>query len=90
MCFNKDTGGFEVVTGAKRELSKQIKSVVRSQRRKSKIYKVVKHHSFIDIPLIPIENVDGYGHMEINTSFIVTVCIFIFSSMYYRLISPYL
>lgn len=73
LCFNKDTGGFEVVTDAKKELAKQIKAAIRSQRRTPKIYNVVKQHSFSNIPLIPIEEPDEPENLEINTSFTVTV-----------------
>ncbi|XP_078317128.1 regulator of G-protein signaling 22-like isoform X5 [Crassostrea virginica] len=72
LCFNKDTGGFEVVTHAKKELAKQIKAAIRSQRRTPKIYNVVKQHSFSNIPLIPIEEPDEPENLEINTSFTVT------------------
>lgn len=72
LCFNKDTGGFEVVTDAKKELAKQIKAAIRSQRRTPKIYDVVKQHSFSNIPLIPIEEPDEPENLEINTSFTVT------------------
>ncbi|XP_056017621.1 regulator of G-protein signaling 22-like isoform X5 [Ostrea edulis] len=72
LCFNKDTGGFEVVTDAKKELAKQIKAAIRSQRRTPKIYNVVKQHSFSNIPLIPIEEPDEPENLEINTSFTVT------------------
>lgn len=66
-------GGFEVVTHAKKELAKQIKAAIRSQRRTPKIYNVVKQHSFSNIPLIPIEEPDEPENLEINTSFTVTV-----------------
>ncbi|XP_062622308.1 regulator of G-protein signaling 22-like isoform X4 [Saccostrea cucullata] len=72
LCFNKDTGGFEVVTDAKKELAKQIKAAIRSQKRTPKIYNVVKQHSFSNIPLIPIEEPDEPENLEINTSFTVT------------------
>ncbi|XP_060077454.1 regulator of G-protein signaling 22-like [Ylistrum balloti] len=70
--FNKDTGGFEVATDAKKELSKKIKAAIRSQKNTNKIYRVAKKHSFIDIPLIPIEEPEGPENVEINTSFTVT------------------
>ncbi|XP_033738546.1 regulator of G-protein signaling 22-like isoform X2 [Pecten maximus] len=70
--FNKETGGFEVATDAKKELSKKIKAAIRSQKHTSKIYRVVKKHSFIDIPLIPIEEPEGPENVEINTTFTVT------------------
>ena len=73
LCFNKDTGGFEVVSDAKKDLGKQIKTAMRSQKRTPRIYKVAKKHSFIDIPLIPIDNVVENNNVEINTSFTVMV-----------------
>ncbi|ESO87501.1 hypothetical protein LOTGIDRAFT_235002 [Lottia gigantea] len=72
LCFNEETGGFEVVTDAKKELAKQIKAAVRSQTPRKKMYRVVKNHSFIDIPLIPIEESEGPEKVEIDTSFTVT------------------
>lgn len=74
--FNKDTGGFEVVSEAKKELAKKIKEALRSQARTPRIYRVAKKHSFIDIPLIPIENGKGPENQEIHTSFAVTVSVF--------------
>lgn len=62
-----------MVTDAKKELAKQIKAAIRSQRRTPKIYDVVKQHSFSNIPLIPIEEPDEPENLEINTSFTVTV-----------------
>ena len=73
LCFNKDTGGFEVVTDAKKDLAQQIKTAMRSQKRTPRIYKVAKKHSFIDIPLFPIEIPTDTDNVEINTSFTVTV-----------------
>ena len=73
LCFNKDTGGFEVVSNAKKDLGKQIKTAMRSQKRTPRIYKVAKKHSFIDIPLIPIDNVVETNNVEINTIFTVMV-----------------
>ncbi|XP_069127158.1 regulator of G-protein signaling 22-like isoform X2 [Argopecten irradians] len=70
--FNKESGGFEVATNAKKELSKKIKAAIRSQKHTNKIYRVVKKHSFIDIPLIPIEEPEGPENVEINTTFTVT------------------
>ncbi|XP_013379007.1 regulator of G-protein signaling 22-like, partial [Lingula anatina] len=71
LCFNKNTGGFEIVTDAKKELAKQIKAAVRSAKRTPKIYRVTKNHSFSDIPLIPIEEDTEPEKREINTSFTV-------------------
>lgn len=65
-----------MVTDAKKELAKQIKAAIRSQRRTPKIYDVVKQHSFSNIPLIPIEEPDEPENLEINTSFTVTVSLF--------------
>lgn len=73
LCFNKDTGGFEVVSNAKKQLAQQIKAAIRSQRRTPRMYHVAKLHSFIDIPLIPIEEPMGPEKVEIDTSFTVTV-----------------
>lgn len=73
LCFNKEKTGFEVVTEARKEIGKQIKAAIRSQKKQSKIYKVVKNHSFIDIPLIPIVEPEGPDHIEINTNYTVTV-----------------
>ncbi|XP_053393937.1 regulator of G-protein signaling 22-like isoform X3 [Mercenaria mercenaria] len=70
--FNKDTGGFEVVSAAKKELAKKIKEALRSQARTPRIYRVAKKHSFIDIPLIPIEHEKEAENQEIHTSFTVT------------------
>lgn len=72
LCFNKEKTGFEVVTDARKEIGKQIKAAIRSQKKPSKIYKVVKQHSFIDIPLIPIVEPEGPDHIEINTNYTVT------------------
>ncbi|XP_052776517.1 regulator of G-protein signaling 22-like isoform X2 [Mya arenaria] len=72
LCFNKDTGGFEVVSHAKKELAQKIKEALRSQARKLKIYRVAKKHSFINIPLIPIEDDKEPKNQEIHTSFSVT------------------
>ena len=73
LCFNKDTGGFEVVSNAKKDLAQQIKTAMRLQKRTPRIYKVAKKHSFIDIPLFPIDNVAEADNVEINTSFAVMV-----------------
>ncbi|XP_060585737.1 regulator of G-protein signaling 22-like isoform X3 [Ruditapes philippinarum] len=70
--FNKETGGFEVVSVAKKELAKKIKEALRSQARTPRIYRVAKKHSYIDIPLIPIENEKEPENQEIHTSFAVT------------------
>lgn len=72
--FNKNTGGFEVVTKAKKELSEQLKAAILSQKSTPKIYRVVKKHSFMPIPLIPIEDeVENPLNQEINTAYTVTV-----------------
>ncbi|XP_064604416.1 regulator of G-protein signaling 22-like isoform X3 [Liolophura sinensis] len=71
VCFNAETGGFEVVSKAKKELARQIKTVVRAQQRKPKIYMVTKNHSYSDIPLIPIEDPPETSSPEINTTFSV-------------------
>ncbi|KAK3091838.1 hypothetical protein FSP39_023074, partial [Pinctada imbricata] len=71
LCFNKETKGFEVVTDAKKEIAKQIKAAIRSQKRTPKIYKVVKNHSFAPIPLIPIEPDQGPDSVAINTTYSV-------------------
>ncbi|XP_074640881.1 regulator of G-protein signaling 22-like [Tubulanus polymorphus] len=71
LLFNKDTGGFEVVNNARKELSKKIKTAVRSQKRRNRIYRPVKKHSYIDIPLIPIEDVPAPPAEEIDTTFTV-------------------
>ena len=68
-----DTGGFEVVSDAKKDLALQIKTAMRAQKRTPRIYKVAKKHSFIDIPLIPIDNSTEADNVEINTSFTVMV-----------------
>ncbi|XP_070194884.1 regulator of G-protein signaling 22-like isoform X2 [Littorina saxatilis] len=72
LCFNKESGGFEVVSEARHALAQQIKAAIRSQRRTPNIYRVAKRHAFIDIPLIPIVTPDGPEKMEIDTSFSVT------------------
>ncbi|KAK7502187.1 hypothetical protein BaRGS_00006551 [Batillaria attramentaria] len=72
LCFNKETGGFEVVSDARQELAQQIKAAIRSQRRTPRMYRVAKQHAFIDIPLIPIVPPEGPEKMEIDTSFSVT------------------
>ncbi|KAK6179499.1 hypothetical protein SNE40_011844 [Patella caerulea] len=72
LCFNEETGGFEVVNNAKKDLARQIKAAVRSQQKKKKMYKVAKDHSYIDIPLIPIEEIEGPEKIEIDTTFTVT------------------
>lgn len=73
LCFNPESGGFEVVSEARLELAQKIKAALRSQRKMPRIYKVTKQHSFIDIPLIPIVPPEGPEKMEIDTSFNVTV-----------------
>ena len=73
LCFNKETKGFEVVSDAKREIAKQIKAAIRSQKRTPKIYKVVKNHSYAPIPLIPIEPEQGPDSVAINTTYSVMV-----------------
>ncbi|KAL4236453.1 GTPase activator [Mactra antiquata] len=70
--FNKDTGGFEVVCAAKKELANKIKEALRTQARTPRIYRVAKKHSYIDIPLIPIEDEKITENQEIHTSFSVT------------------
>ncbi|KAL8596666.1 hypothetical protein ACOMHN_032608 [Nucella lapillus] len=72
LCFNPESGGFEVVSEARLALANQIKAAIRSQRRMPRIYRVAKQHSFIDIPLIPIVPLEGLERMEIDTSFSVT------------------
>lgn len=73
LCFNQTTGGFEVVSLARKELAQQIKAAVRSQRRVPPMYHVVKQHAFRDIPLIPIVPPEGPEKVEIDTAFSVTV-----------------
>ena len=73
LCFNKENGGFEVVSGAKKELAKEIKAAIRSGRRRKKIYRPVHSHSFRNIPLIPMEEPAENGDKEIDTSFAVRV-----------------
>jgi len=62
-----------VVSHAKKELAKRIKEALRSQTRTPKMYRVAKKHSFMDIPLIPMEEDKGPKNTEINTSFTVMV-----------------
>ena len=73
--FNKETGGFEILTDAKKKMVSQIKTAVRSSQKPSKIYKPVKNHSFSDIPLIPMEDGPLTEECEIDTSFMVTVSV---------------
>ncbi|XP_076441403.1 regulator of G-protein signaling 22-like isoform X3 [Babylonia areolata] len=72
LCFNPESGGFEVVSEERRALATQIKAAVRSQRRTPGIYRVAKRHAFIDIPLVPIVPPELPDRMEIDTSFCVT------------------
>ncbi|XP_052256163.1 regulator of G-protein signaling 22-like isoform X3 [Dreissena polymorpha] len=72
LCFNKETGGFEVLSPAKKELARQIKEALRSQNRTPRIYRIAKKHSFMDIPLIPMEDDKEPKNLEIHTSFTVT------------------
>lgn len=71
--FNKDTGWFEIVDGAKKQLTKKIKAAVRATQKQSKLYRTVKQHSFSDLPLIPLEENYDLGPEEIDTSFTVKV-----------------
>ena len=75
MKFNKDTGWFEIVDGAKQRLSQKIKAAVRANKKKSKIYRAVNQHSFSNLPVIPLEENYDLGPEEIDTSFTVTVSI---------------
>ncbi|GFN79075.1 regulator of G-protein signaling 22 [Plakobranchus ocellatus] len=73
ICFNVATGGFEVVSDAKRRLAAQIKEAVRSQNLTAKMYRVARSHAFSNIPLIPIEDTQqGPETVKIDTSFDVT------------------
>ena len=77
MCFNKETGGFEVVNNERTKLAKEIKAAVRSGRRRRRIYRAVRNHSYSDIPLVPMEEPPQEEEKEINTSFDVQVKIVI-------------
>ena len=71
--FNKNTGWFEIVDGAKQRLSQKIKAAVRASKKRSRIYRAVNQHSFTNLPLIPLEDNFDLGPEEIDTSFTVTV-----------------
>ena len=73
LCFNKESGGFEILNTAKKKLAEEIKAAVRSGRRRKKIYRHVKSHAFSDIPLIPMEQPAAEEEKEIDTSFVVKV-----------------
>ena len=82
ICFNVETGGFEVVSDGKRKLAQQIKEAVRSQNLTAKMYRVARSHAFSAIPLIPIEDTQqGPEAVKIDTSFEVTVRELILSSL---------
>ncbi|KAL8572507.1 hypothetical protein ACOMHN_019546 [Nucella lapillus] len=72
LCFNPESGGFEVVSEARKEVTQQIKAALRSQRRTPRMYRVARQHAFVPIPLIPIIPAEGPEKMEIDTSFSVT------------------
>ncbi|CAH1803041.1 unnamed protein product, partial [Owenia fusiformis] len=71
LLFNKETKGFEVANDARKRISKEIKTAIRESKRKSRIYRVSKHHSFSDITLIPMEDEPWQESREIETSFTV-------------------
>lgn len=71
--FNKETGGFEVLTDDRRKLANEIKAAVRAGRRRKKIYRSTRNHSFSTIPLIPMEEPPFEEEKEIDTSFTVQV-----------------
>jgi hypothetical protein len=73
LCFNKESGGFEIVTDAKKVVANEIKAAIRSGRRRKKIYRPVYQHSFSAIPLIPIDEPEEESEKEIDTSFSVKV-----------------
>uniref|UniRef100_A0A2C9JRT5 RGS domain-containing protein n=2 Tax=Biomphalaria glabrata TaxID=6526 RepID=A0A2C9JRT5_BIOGL len=69
ICFNVETGGFEVVSDDKQKLAQQIKEAVRSQHTMSKKYEVTRQHAFSDMPVVPIEDNDAPETVKIDTSF---------------------
>ena len=75
LCFNKETGGFEVVSNAKEELANEIKAAVRAGRPRKRIYRPVLKNSYSNIPLIPMEESIQKEETEIDCSFTVQVCI---------------
>ena len=62
-----------MVSPARKELAHKIKEALRSQARAPRMYRVAKKHSFIDIPLVPIQDTGDGKVEEIHTSFTVTV-----------------
>ena len=73
LLFNKETGGFEIVTDEKQRLAEEIKAAVRAGRRRKKIYRHVRNNAFTPIPLIPMEEPPLVEEKEIDTSFSVQV-----------------
>ncbi|KAH9499861.1 hypothetical protein Btru_076784, partial [Bulinus truncatus] len=69
ICFNVETGGFEVVSDDKQKLAQQIKEAVRSQHTMSKKYEVTRQHAFSDMPVVPIEDSNAPEAVKIDTSF---------------------
>ena len=62
-----------MLTDAKKQLAREIKAAVRAGRRRKRIYRPTRNHSFSDIPLIPMEEPPYEEEKEIDTSFTVQV-----------------
>lgn len=73
LCFNRDTGGFEIVSAEKKEIAKRIKAAIRSGIKKSRIFYPVRHHSFKPLPKLLMEEPKDDGRIEIDTTFCVKV-----------------
>ncbi|KAI8501602.1 GTPase activator [Branchiostoma belcheri] len=69
--FNKDLGGFEVVTNAQKDVANQIKAVARSYKAPSQIYNATR--AITDKPLYyQVFSDEPQTQEEIKTSFLVT------------------
>ena len=72
LIFNRESGGFEVHSDARKQLANEIKAAVRASRRPKRIYRPTRHHSYSDIPTIPLVH-EQQEQKEIDTSFTVKV-----------------
>ncbi|ELU18295.1 hypothetical protein CAPTEDRAFT_185777 [Capitella teleta] len=71
LSFNRDTGGFEVISKERHALLQEVKAAARAGQRKKKIYRATRNHSYSCIPLIPMEEPPVPPEREIDTSFTV-------------------
>jgi hypothetical protein len=69
--FNRDTGGFEVISKDRHALLQEVKVAARAGHKRKRIYRATRMHSFSTIPLIPMETPPPPPEKEIDTSFTV-------------------